>query len=64
MNRRNLQKAGVPMATSPAWLPHVGLAEQASILAAGWCRWLDLTADGAVALVVRTRRGLTPAKAL
>ncbi|MDX6458637.1 MAG: hypothetical protein QOE55_2334, partial [Acidobacteriaceae bacterium] len=26
MNRRSFLRASVPMATSPLWLPHVGLA--------------------------------------
>jgi hypothetical protein len=45
MNRRSFLKASVPMATSPLWLPHVGLAEdfaQTSLPPAGADGWVSL----------------------
>jgi Domain of Unknown Function (DUF1080) len=42
MNRRSFLKASVPMATSPLWLPHVGLAEQLSLPPAGADGWISL----------------------
>ncbi len=46
MNRRGFLKASLPMATSPLWLPHVGLAEgfapQLSLPPAGADGWISL----------------------
>ena len=46
MNRRSFLKATVPMATSPWWIPHLGLAEgfapQLSVPPAGADGWISL----------------------
>jgi Domain of Unknown Function (DUF1080) len=42
MNRRGFLKASLPVATSPLWLPHVGLAEQLSLPPAGADGWISL----------------------
>jgi hypothetical protein len=46
MNRRNFVKAALPLATSPLWLPHLGVAEgfapQASLPTAGADGWVSL----------------------
>ncbi|MEA2261094.1 MAG: hypothetical protein QOJ51_3919 [Acidobacteriaceae bacterium] len=42
MNRRSFLKASVPMATSPLWLPHLGLAQQLSLPPAGADGWISL----------------------
>jgi len=42
MNRRSFLKASVPIATSPLWISHLGLAEQLSLPPAGADGWISL----------------------